>query len=353
MSPQPPTPRANAEAAAARTEEAGSPPTPSAPEESAGSSPTSPATEESAGSPATPSAPEGKAPSPAAVPAAGSGTTATATATGETTTAPTSTPPSAATGTAGASEEGVAAAAAVGTAPPGVRTGTDSGRPRKPILAGAAFVGAALIAIPLLLAGSAKDEGHRDGATGLAAEGADTVLNPESAPASLGDYVAGLPSPSPTSAKPRKSAVPKAAVAQPVAPAPAPRTSSPPEERTTPTPKPKPKTTPKPVWSTETVYATSVLEVDQAWTTNRIRMVMQTDGNLVVYNEQGKPLWASMTFGENHRAIFQADGNLVIHNGDDRPIWASKSHGHDNAQLVLRADAKVVILHNGTVIWST
>ncbi|MGV9557480.1 mannose-binding protein [Streptomyces sp. NPDC003522] len=247
-------------------------------------------------------------------------------------------------------------AAAVGTAPPGVGagTGTDGGRPRKPILAGAAFLGAALIAVPLLLAGTAKDEGHREDAKGLAA-GSDTVLNPQSAPASLGDYVAGLPSASPSPVKPRRSATPKAAVPQPVAPAPAPRTSGPPAKKSTPTPKPapKPKATPQPVWSTETVYATSVLEVNQAWTTNRIRMVMQTDGNLVVYNEQGKPLWASMTFGQNHRAIFQTDGNLVIHNGADRPIWASRSHGHDNAQLVLRADAKVVIVHNGGVVWST
>lgn len=80
---------------------------------------------------------------------------------------------------------------------------------------------------------------------------------------------------------------------------------------------------------------------------------MQTDGNLVVYNEHGNPIWASMTFGSNHRAIFQPDGNLVIHNGEDRPIWASQTWGHEGAQLVLRADAKVVIVQNGAVIWST
>jgi hypothetical protein len=102
-----------------------------------------------------------------------------------------------------------------------------------------------------------------------------------------------------------------------------------------------------------TVSAPSVLEVNQAWTTNRIKMVMQTDGNLVVLNEHGKPIWAAMTFGPNHRAIFQPDGNLVIHNGDDRPIWASKTHDYAGAQLVFRADAKVVIVHGGRVVWST
>ncbi|MEV1024688.1 mannose-binding protein, partial [Streptomyces sp. NPDC050264] len=148
---------------------------------------------------------------------------------------------------------------------------------------------------------------------------------------------------------PKKSPVPKVA-ATPAAAVPVPQktaTSEPPKK------KPTPKAAPKPHWSTATVSAPSALEVNQAWTTNRIRMVMQADGNLVVYNEKDKPIWASMTFGANHRAIFQSDGNLVIHNGDDRPIWASKSHGHEGAQLLLRADAKVVIVYNGGVIWST
>ncbi len=82
-------------------------------------------------------------------------------------------------------------------------------------------------------------------------------------------------------------------------------------------------------------------------------MTMQQDGNLVVYNEQNKPIWAAMTFGQNHRAIFQPDGNLVIHNGDDRAIRASKTHDFGGAQMVLRADAKVVIVHQGKVVWST
>jgi hypothetical protein len=236
--------------------------------------------------------------------------------------------------------------------PPNARTstGVGSGRPRKPILAGAAVAGAALIAIPLLLTGSAKDDVPPYSAKGLAAGGSDTVLNPTSAPAALDDYVAEKPSPSPKKAKATKSAPAK------LAPPPAaPTTKSSPsgEQDSKPKAKPKPKSTPKPNWSTETVHAPSVLEVNQAWTTNRIRMVMQTDGNLVVYNEQRKPIWASMTFGANHRAIFQPDGNLVIHNGEDRPIWASQTWGHEGAQLVLRADAKVVIVQNGGVLWST
>ncbi|MEU1212141.1 mannose-binding protein [Streptomyces sp. NPDC005791] len=245
-------------------------------------------------------------------------------------------------------------ATAAGTAP-GTKTatGVDGGRPRTPILAGAVFVGAALVAIPLLLVGSANDKGQDDTPMRPVAGGADTVLNPDSTPADVGDYVAGKPSASPTTKKPKAVESPKVVVPEPVVPAPEPRKSSPAAKKPTPSSKPEPKPAPKPNWSTVTVFSPSVLEVNQAWTTNRIRMVMQADGNLVVLNEFGKPIWASMTFGQNHRAIFQPDGNLVIHNGDDRPIWASKTHDFAGAQLVLRADAKVAVVHNGRTVWTT
>ncbi|WP_426500354.1 mannose-binding protein [Streptomyces sp. D54] len=252
--------------------------------------------------------------------------------------------------------EGIARATAVAARP---KTQTlavaDRGRPRTPVLAGAVFVGAALVAIPVLLMGSANDEKPRNTGTAPVA-GSDTVLDAESAPAALDDYVAVKPTPSPTEQK-KKTAGPKV-VPAPVAPTPAPRTSAPAEKpkasaKPKASPEPKPKAAPKPVWGTQTVSATSSIGVGQSWATNRIRMTMQQDGNLVVYNEQNKPIWAAMTFGENHRAIFQPDGNLVVHNGDDRAIWASKTHDFGGAQLVLRPDAKVVVVHNGRVVWST
>lgn len=331
MSPQHPTPGVNTAATTASgAQEAG--PQPSAPEPE----------------------PAGKTPSPAAASAPASASASgseSGSAPAEETAA---TPQTASTArTTAAPEEGIGVAAAAATAP-GTKTatGVDGERPRKPVLAGAAFVGAALVAIPLLLVGSANDKGQDTTPLRPVAGGADTVLNANSTPADLGDYVAGKPSASPSTKKPKEVEIPKAAP-EPVVPAPEPRTSSPAAKKTTSSPKPKPKVAPKPDWTTVTISSPSVLEVNQAWTTNRIRMVMQTDGNLVVLNELGKPIWASMTFGQNHRAIFQPDGNLVIHNGDDRPIWASKTHDFAGAQLVLRADAKVAVVHGGRVVWST
>ncbi|CAL9442008.1 mannose-binding protein [Streptomyces sp. enrichment culture] len=252
-------------------------------------------------------------------------------------------------------ERRTAVAAAVGAAPPArTATGVDNGRPRKPVLAVAGILGAALIAVPLLLAGGAEDDKRPESARELATDDSDTVLDPGSAGAALDDYVATKPTGTPTEKKPEPSEPVKVAAAPPSAPEPAPATSAP-EKKAAPKPKPKPKAEPSPTpqWKSATVRAVSVLEVNQAWTTNRIRMVMQPDGNLVVYNEKGKATWASMTFGDNHRAIFQSDGNLVIHNGEDRPIWASKTWGDEGAEMTLRADGKVVISRHGDVVWST
>lgn len=39
-------------------------------------------------------------------------------------------------------------------------------------------------------------------------------------------------------------------------------------------------------------------------------LIMQTDGNLVVYDESNRARWASHTAGAGHHAQFQTDGNL-------------------------------------------
>ena len=54
------------------------------------------------------------------------------------------------------------------------------------------------------------------------------------------------------------------------------------------------------------------------------RMVMQNDGNLVVYSASGQPLWATLT--QNNPGAWlamQNDGNLVVYSSSGRPLWAS------------------------------
>jgi hypothetical protein len=63
-------------------------------------------------------------------------------------------------------------------------------------------------------------------------------------------------------------------------------------------------------------------------------LVMQSDGNLVVYTKNDHPTWATDTYGKGNgcRLDMQTDGHLVIYNANNRPIWASGTHSSRNAK---------------------
>lgn len=54
------------------------------------------------------------------------------------------------------------------------------------------------------------------------------------------------------------------------------------------------------------------------------RLYMQPDGNLVIYDIHGYPLWSSCTSGHPEASLTMEDsGKLVIYNREGRPIWQS------------------------------
>ncbi|MDQ0585086.1 protein kinase domain-containing protein [Streptomyces rishiriensis] len=81
-------------------------------------------------------------------------------------------------------------------------------------------------------------------------------------------------------------------------------------------------------------------------------LVMQQDGNLVIYDQDGKARWASRTSGEGNSARFQADGNLVVYTSGGQPVWASRTTGRQGTVLVFQADGDVVIKSGDTVLWA-
>ena len=79
----------------------------------------------------------------------------------------------------------------------------------------------------------------------------------------------------------------------------------------------------------------------------RFRVVLQNDGNLVVYDCENKQLWASGTNGQSvSQCIMQTDGNLVIY-GYNGPIWASNTSGNPDAYLDMQNDGILVICSPG------
>jgi hypothetical protein len=77
------------------------------------------------------------------------------------------------------------------------------------------------------------------------------------------------------------------------------------------------------LWNTETQRL-----LWQSETADAVKLAMQEDGNLVIYAEGEKPLWAAHTHGNSGAFLaVQEDGNLVIYSRDLHPLWSSNTSG--------------------------
>lgn len=96
----------------------------------------------------------------------------------------------------------------------------------------------------------------------------------------------------------------------------------------------------------------------------RYKLILQSDGNLVLYQEAiavANAYWSSATDGlpEGQRPVrltMQSDAHLVLYDQDSVPRWASGTWGQGfvNPRLVLQDDGNLVIYHRGNeAVWAT
>ena len=81
---------------------------------------------------------------------------------------------------------------------------------------------------------------------------------------------------------------------------------------------------------------------------------MQVDGNLVVYCNGDRPIWHSATHGRSVSGglILQSDSTLVIY--DAVPIWHSGAYNSGGTTLIMQDDGNVVLYRqDGTPVWHT
>jgi hypothetical protein len=93
----------------------------------------------------------------------------------------------------------------------------------------------------------------------------------------------------------------------------------------------------------------SAFIADNGW----YKLAWQGDGNLVMYDREGKPRWASGTNGPDTTGLcFQGDGNLVIY-GRSGPKWATGTNPGGN-ELRFQTDCNLVIYDStGNPKWHT
>jgi hypothetical protein len=81
-------------------------------------------------------------------------------------------------------------------------------------------------------------------------------------------------------------------------------------------------------------------------------LVMQQDGNLVLYANPGKAIWDTHTQGRGLKAVMQKDGNLVVYTPAGKPQFDTATGGHPGAQLAVQNDGNLVIYGpDGEVLW--
>jgi hypothetical protein len=85
----------------------------------------------------------------------------------------------------------------------------------------------------------------------------------------------------------------------------------------------------------------------------RYRFIVQgSDGNLVEY-QSSTPLWASNSEGhEGDYLVMQDDGNLVLYSATRSPLWASGTYGHPGAHFAVQDDGNIVVYDGSTPLWA-
>jgi hypothetical protein len=179
-----------------------------------------------------------------------------------------------------------------------------------------------------------------DSPSGSPAAGSDSDSSPSASPApkrqTLARPAPAAPQHSPSATEPEDDAPAKAKPVRRARPAP-----QQPAKRATPN------------WRSQTIHGTRVLQPGQNVHTNRMRLTLQTNGDLVLRDEHDKVVWSTGTHAANTHVVFQADGNFVLYSSTNATLWSSRTDGHDGAVLVLRANGDMAITQGSTVLWHT
>lgn len=83
------------------------------------------------------------------------------------------------------------------------------------------------------------------------------------------------------------------------------------------------------------------------------RLLMQIDGNLVLYNQFDQPVWQLGTAGNPGAFLaFQPDGNLVLYRADGFPLTYTGTNGTAADQFIVQDDSDVLLYgSSGEIYW--
>jgi hypothetical protein len=107
----------------------------------------------------------------------------------------------------------------------------------------------------------------------------------------------------------------------------------------------------------DTLLAKQELTVGQSLVSRngQYQVLMQADGNLVVYGPGRKALWHIGVFNRGgNRLRLQADGNAVVYQFNWLVNFDARTWGHANVRMVMQDDGNLVVYAaNGRALWSS
>ncbi len=79
-------------------------------------------------------------------------------------------------------------------------------------------------------------------------------------------------------------------------------------------------------------------------------LILQSDGNVVLYNQHSQAIWATNTGSliQPRDFIMQTDGNLVLYDTSGSPKWASNTWNNPGAFLNVQDDGNLVVYRAGS-----
>ncbi len=104
------------------------------------------------------------------------------------------------------------------------------------------------------------------------------------------------------------------------------------------------------LWQGNTMYAGDHLVSYDG----RFNIMMQADGNFVMYKRNVGAVWSTNTAGNpGARIVFQNDGNLVVYRTNNTVAWSSNTFGCCGWRLGMHNDGNFVIWNGGIPVWNT
>jgi hypothetical protein len=86
----------------------------------------------------------------------------------------------------------------------------------------------------------------------------------------------------------------------------------------------------------------------------RFALVIQKDGNLVLYRTGDRPIWSTGTHGHPGAILVnQPDGNIVVNAPGVGTLWSTRTAGRTGAILVMQDDGNAVVYAGGGAVWSS